>query len=407
MAEAIIGAIASGMTIAGLFKICVEAFDLIQTGRHQELDLKKLTLRLNIEKCRLYTWGQAMGLTESTSENQQRPLDLCQFSHLVKETLEVIFQLFNDSHKIKDTYGCRPSTEHDSSQLHLAEASEAGPVRNLTTSFGNFKIGGNKRKRSTIVQKARWVVHDRKKFSKLITEVKDLIDGLQDVTKSLVTVADQSNLMRGGIRKIRSIETLSLVAEVCETDHPYLSGVASMQADTVSMATTSRRGIETWTDSIDVSNDIDMSSTDLESLTVTELKHRLWQLMQERNLAVAQPGDPLALDTRFDGASIYVVQDSDLSATAPLGALLAPLSQWAGADESMRNWLMAKAEEDRRKQEEEKTKQEALRLDRLRIAQANLEFFRKSIDPTNPDGWKLLAGYMSKAVFGPAGARTF
>jgi hypothetical protein len=67
MAE-IIGLVASGMTIAGLFKICVEAFDLIQTGRHQELDVKKLTLRLNIEKCRLYTWGQVMGLTEVHNE---------------------------------------------------------------------------------------------------------------------------------------------------------------------------------------------------------------------------------------------------------------------------------------------------------------------------------------------------
>jgi hypothetical protein len=107
MAE-IIGLVASGMTIAGLFKTCVEAFDLIQTYRHQELDLKKLTLRLNIEKCRLYTWGQAMGLTETISQNQQRPLDLCQFQDLVTETLEIIFQLFNDTHKIKETYGCRP-----------------------------------------------------------------------------------------------------------------------------------------------------------------------------------------------------------------------------------------------------------------------------------------------------------
>jgi hypothetical protein len=64
--------------------------------------------------------------------------------------------------------------------------------------------------------------------------------------------------------------------------------------------------------------------------------------------------------------------DRGLSTMAPLGQLPAPPSQWAGADESMRNWLHAKAEEDRRKQEEEKTKQEVLRLDQRKIEQTML-----------------------------------
>src|SRR2546423_5065739 len=185
MAE-IIGFVASGMTIAGLFKICVEAFDLVQTSRHQELDLKKLTLRLNIEKCRLYTWGQVMGLTEVTDEEQQHPLDQCQFHRLVRDTLEIILQLFNDTHKVRDAYGCRPSPEQESSPVYIADAEEGGPVHNLAASFENFKIGGDERRQSsTILQKAKWVVHDRKKFDGLITEVKGLIDGLQDITKSL------------------------------------------------------------------------------------------------------------------------------------------------------------------------------------------------------------------------------
>lgn len=57
------------------------------------------------------------------------------------------------------------------------------------------------------------------------------------------------------------------------------------------------------------------------------------------------------------------------AAPPPLGHLPAPPSQWTGQDESMRSWLHAKAEEDRRKQEEEKTRQEGLRLDQRRIEQ--------------------------------------
>ena len=60
------------------------------------------------------------------------------------------------------------------------------------------------------------------------------------------------------------------------------------------------------------------------------------------------------------------------AAPPPLGHLPAPPSQWAGQDDSMRSWLHAKAEEDRRKQEEEKTRQEGLRLDQRRIEQTML-----------------------------------
>jgi hypothetical protein len=52
-----------------------------------------------------------------------------------------------------------------------------------------------------------------------------------------------------------------------------------------------------------------------------------------------------------------------------MGQLPAAPQQWQGAEESMRNWLHAKAEEDKRKQEEEKTRQESLRLEQRKIEQ--------------------------------------
>jgi hypothetical protein len=60
--------IASSITLAALFKSCIDAFDLIQTGHNQELDLMKLVLQLNIEKCRLLTWGESMDLTSTSDE---------------------------------------------------------------------------------------------------------------------------------------------------------------------------------------------------------------------------------------------------------------------------------------------------------------------------------------------------
>ena len=55
------------------------------------------------------------------------------------------------------------------------------------------------------------------------------------------------------------------------------------------------------------------------------------------------------------------------SMSQPLGAMPAPPHEWRGQEDSMRNWLAAKAEEDKRKQEEEKTAQERYRLEQRRI----------------------------------------
>lgn len=60
------------------------------------------------------------------------------------------------------------------------------------------------------------------------------------------------------------------------------------------------------------------------------------------------------------------------SLSQPLGAMPAPPNQWHGQEESMRNWLVAKAEEDKRKQEEERTRQESFKLEQRRIEQSML-----------------------------------
>ena len=81
MAE-LIGLLASGITLAGLFKTCLDAIDLIQTAQQQELDLKKLVLKLNIEKCRLYAWVKQW---DSLHLRVQAILDLSTLAQTTKD----------------------------------------------------------------------------------------------------------------------------------------------------------------------------------------------------------------------------------------------------------------------------------------------------------------------------------
>lgn len=87
------------MALAALFKLYIEAFDVIHTAQTQTIDLKKLTLKLNIEKCRLHTWGQAMGITAAAQPSTRRPLDLSLHPETVCETLELVLDMLRDSHK--------------------------------------------------------------------------------------------------------------------------------------------------------------------------------------------------------------------------------------------------------------------------------------------------------------------
>lgn len=301
MAE-LLGAIASGVTLAALFKACIEAFDLIQTSRQQEVDFKKLKLRLNIEKCRLYIWGESMGLTDCVEADRDRPIDRFRFPELVREILEVVFQLFHDSHRIRDKYGCRQATSEDL----LQDEDQNGPISSLATSFSNFSIRSSQFLRtSKIMQNIVWVIHDRKKFGALVAEIKDLVDSLQGVTSPSVPMARQAGTMRRKIVNIRDAETLSLIAEVCSEDHPDIADAASTKADTMSLASTHQRHVVAWTDGVQESQveAEERMSPDLESLTVTELKHKILEMIQEkkeRESSSLLPGTQAGRESRYE-----------------------------------------------------------------------------------------------------------
>ena len=136
MAE-VVGVVASAITLAALFKVCIEAFDVICTYQAQEVELKKLVLRLNVEKCRLYVWGQVMGLSCPSHHSRLRPLDDCLFQHTVKESFHFILQVFHDSQKIEDKYGCKEFAQLLQTRNHGSDT-----IRKLAAPFKHFRIRG-------------------------------------------------------------------------------------------------------------------------------------------------------------------------------------------------------------------------------------------------------------------------
>ena len=319
MAE-VLGAVASGLTVASLFKLCIEAFDLIQIARNQDTDVQKSILRLNIEKCRLYVWGETMGLTVPQNSGQTRPLESSQFYALVCDTLQAILDTFRDTQKMKEQYGCKKTpTVHDRKRP-LPQTSCSDPVKNLAATFPYFTIAETTLSKTSnlslqtpwakYTSQMRWVIHDRKKFSDLIKDAKTLIDGLQEITKPLSTVARQEGVMRYGIQQVTDVDTLQLVADVSQKDYPDMSDAAFIKVDVLTIATNQRVAIEAWADLAGANSDDETS--DIESLTITELKHRLRFAVAGRLPSKASHADRTnPSDQRHDNVSPNAKSSSD------------------------------------------------------------------------------------------------
>jgi hypothetical protein len=150
-------------------------------------------------------------------------------------------------------------------------------------------MAADSRTRKMIAQRSLWVIHDCEKFHGLIREVKDLIDGVQDITKGLASIARQDHMIKSHVMRITDEETLDMVSDVCDIDHPSIADAATARADTISMATTKRLDITDWTTAVQVDTEQsdEIADLDVESLTITELKHILRSGLK-RNITTAE-----------------------------------------------------------------------------------------------------------------------
>jgi hypothetical protein len=279
MAE-IAGAIASGVTLAGLFASCIEIFSVIDMHRNVDEDQAVLSTRLKIEQCRLYTWGMNMGLTEHPNEQAKKHhsvshLSGTPFANIVHDILNSIFMLFENTNQIRSRYGCEklkpnsnqaeiprvastvpepPSTAaHTVNTLRepLPELSTAA-IRSVTPppsadwpldcvdthnflqqSFDSLKIATSSRRLSKVSMKgkARWAIRDGQKFRTLIGDIKCLVDGLEALTLAVPTKParplDESVNLR--IARIQDYTTLEIVEEAASETYPDLAETASFK----------------------------------------------------------------------------------------------------------------------------------------------------------------------------------
>ncbi|KAE9368174.1 hypothetical protein N431DRAFT_560685 [Stipitochalara longipes BDJ] len=206
-----IGAVA----LASLFSLCTQCFDLIEVGCNLGLDYELLIVKLSIEKRRLMIWGEAVGILRP-DQDRDKLLDEAETQELIDRILTNIQQLFHDADALRSKYGLEkasdkqpiPTTTIDGSVIchSLFENSPFAQFQKRVSSF---------HERAGLITKTRWAIHDNSKFVKLIDNLKDLLDGLYQITMSPGTSILKGLLIRREVELISDLRTLNIIEESC------------------------------------------------------------------------------------------------------------------------------------------------------------------------------------------------
>ena len=123
------------------------------------------------------------------------------------------------------------------------------------------------------LKKTKWFIRDRKKFLVLVSELRSLIDSLENITNDLSTKARLEEFLRIRINGIANVDTLLGIASVWKDSHPRVASAASTKADSISTTSERYESISIWQTAVDSEASGDDIIADVEDLTITELKH--------------------------------------------------------------------------------------------------------------------------------------
>lgn len=99
------------VALATLLSSCLECFDDFQTAELFTNDLDLLLAKLDCQKERLVTWGELVGISESTEEGRHPDLDSSK-GELMQRCLQSIELLFADADKLRKEYEMQ-TTKHN------------------------------------------------------------------------------------------------------------------------------------------------------------------------------------------------------------------------------------------------------------------------------------------------------
>jgi Prion-inhibition and propagation len=222
-----IGLTLGAVGLAGLFSACVEYFVYVDTGRSYGRDLKILITKLEVEKTQLLIWGDAVGVLKPSGGDRNSQIDRPWVTETIERILGCIQKIFADTSKKESSYGLEPISFPLLADQNPTARVSTNRMRVFESSYSQFKARSNTSQRQTsIVAKARWAIHDRSKFQTMVSDLKELIDGLMDITPSIQPRARE--MVQADINSLSNVASVRLVQEACADSHGDWFDTASL-----------------------------------------------------------------------------------------------------------------------------------------------------------------------------------
>jgi len=221
MAE-IAGLSAGIISLASLFSNCVDAFAYVKAGQSLERDFEILLVKLDVEKTRLFSWGNVVGIARALNNGRHAILDDPATEATIRSVLESIRLLLTDSERLQRKYAVEELSEPaaqiatDIRQQNLISGTSLSIFRR---SYKRLCNRARHQPQIGITKRVSWAIRDREKFNKLIGDLRGFVDGLVD----LAPIAIQSAVERAIEDDVSSlrVEDLNLVEEALSSQGRY------------------------------------------------------------------------------------------------------------------------------------------------------------------------------------------
>ena len=208
-----------GIGIAALFTACIECFEYFKAASDLRRSYEVLLVKLEIQQERLLVWGDVVGIGSDELDSVENDKTL---SDLTKRCLSTIRSLLQDTEILKSKYGLCAAASGDQT-IHQTNLS-ANALKRFRLRFRETPKGPG------ALDKTKWAIHDAAKFEKLITDLKDLIDGL--IARVPAPMERQDQKIKDDIASmVDNISGLKLVKEACEETYPSWHDAASAALD--------------------------------------------------------------------------------------------------------------------------------------------------------------------------------
>jgi len=239
MAEAGIGLAASLITLAAVFKACIDSFELYKAAEDCEESLKTVLVELDCEKERLLIWAEAIGLVQI--ESGKRHADIEKHEKVIKAALEQIRNLLDDATKLQERYGVKVFDDSNA----IAAATTDPISKNLAMMFKvaykrfSSRLNPSDGNTPSLTMKIRWAIRDRAKFMGLIVTLKGFVDRLFQIIP--ISRQVQDTMVEADIFSIMDLSQLRLVEAACEGSYRVWSDIASVAIDRTERETIDQR----------------------------------------------------------------------------------------------------------------------------------------------------------------------